>query len=86
MADEVEKPDVKRVLAAMMFLPVVFVHPVRVRRWRSLTMGVMALWGVAATLAIVQGMAPSLWIKVILLAGAVYFLGLGFLRDLPEEA
>lgn len=74
------------VLAAMMFLPVVFVHPVRVRRWRSLTMGVMALWGVAATLAIVQGMAPSLWIKVILLAGAVYFLGLGFLRDLPEEA
>ena len=72
-------------LAAMMFLPVVFVHPVRVRRWRGLTMGVMALWGLAALAALAQGLEPSVWIKALLLACAVYFLGLGFLRDLPAE-
>lgn len=73
------------VLAAMMFLPVVFVHPVRVRRWRALTMGVLALWAVAAILAIVQKLDPDFWVKALLLGGAAYFLGLGFLRDLPED-
>ena len=74
------------VLAAMMFLPVVFVHPVRVRRWRALTMGVLVLWAMAAATSIMQRLAPDFWVKAILLAGAVYFLGLGFLRDDPEDA
>ena len=74
------------VLAAMMFLPVVFVHPVRVRRWRALTMGVLVLWAMAAAASIMQRLAPDFWVKAILLAGAVYFLGLGFLRDDPEDA
>lgn len=74
------------VLAAMMFLPVVFVHPVRVRRWRMLTMLVLVLWSLAAASAIVvEKLAPGLLTKAILLAGAFYFLGLGFLRDLPER-
>lgn len=73
------------VLAAMMFLPVVFVHPVRVRRWRALTMGVLALWSIAAVVAIGQRLDPDVWTKALLLGGAAYFLGLGFLRDEPEE-
>jgi phosphatidylcholine synthase len=72
-------------LTAMMFLPVVFVHPVRVRRWRPMTMVVLATWSLAALFAIViEKLAPAFWTKAILLAGAVYFLGLGFLRDKPE--
>jgi phosphatidylcholine synthase len=72
-------------LAAMMFLPVVFVHPVRVRRWRPMTMMVLLIWSIAALFAIViEKLAPAFWTKAILLAGAVYFLGLGFLRDKPE--
>ena len=73
------------VLTAMMFLPVVFVHPVRVRRWRALTMGVLALWCIAAAVTLWSRLDPILPVKIVLLAGAVYFLGLGFLRDLPEE-
>jgi phosphatidylcholine synthase len=73
------------VLAAMMFLPVVFVHPVRVKRWRGLTMAVLAIWGIAAVMAVVQGLDPALWVRIALLVGAAYFLGLGFLRDAPDQ-
>lgn len=73
------------VLTAMMFLPVVFVHPVRVKRWRALTMGVLLLWGLAAAATLFMRLEPGMVVKAVLLAGAVYFLGLGFLRDLPEE-
>jgi phosphatidylcholine synthase len=73
-------------LAAMMFLPVVFVHPVRVKRWRPMTMAMLAMWSVAAVWSIiVDRLAPGLVIKALLLAGGIYFLGLGFLRDLPEK-
>jgi phosphatidylcholine synthase len=73
------------VFAAMMFLPVVFVHPVRVRRWRALTIAVMACWSIAAAATLLSGLIAPPWAKVVLLAGAAYFLGLGFLRDLPQD-
>ena len=73
-------------LTAMQFLPVVFVHPVRVRRWRNFTLGMLGLWSVAAFLALLQGLKPDLWIKAVLLVGAVYFLGLGLLRLLPTPS
>lgn len=74
------------VLTIMMFLPVIFVHPVRVRRWRMLTMLVMLIWAIAATSAtFLERLAPGILTKTVLIAGAVYFLGLGFLRDEPPE-
>ncbi len=72
------------VLTAMMFLPVVFVHPIRVRRWRLFTVVVLAAWAVAAGVALVMGLQPPFWVKLVLLATAAYFLGLGALRDLPK--
>ncbi len=68
------------VLTTAMFLPIVFVHPVRVRRFRRATMAVLALWSVAALSALAQGLAPDLLTKAVLLGGACYFLGLGLLR------
>jgi phosphatidylcholine synthase len=69
----------------MMFLPVVFVHPVRVVRLRVLTMAALVLWVAAAASALWQGMAPG-WIeKTVLAVVAAYFCGLGFLRDNPAE-
>lgn len=73
------------VLTALQFLPVVFVHPVRVRRWRIFTLAMLGLWCLAALLALVQDLRPDLWIKVVLLSGAIYFLGLGLLRQSPAE-
>lgn len=70
-------------LTAMQFLPVVFVHPVRVRRWRAFTLAMLGLWCCAALVALLQDLKPDLWVKGVLLAGTVYFLGLGLLRQEP---
>lgn len=66
--------------SALMFLPVVFVHPLRVRRWRGLTLAMLALWAGAAGLTVWQGMRPEFWTKAALALAACYFVGLGLAR------
>jgi len=68
------------IATALMFLPVVFVHPVRVRRWRGLTLAMLVLWAAAAAATIWQGMAPDAWSKAGLALAACYFVGLGLAR------
>ncbi len=46
-------------LTAAMFLPIVFVHPVRVRRFRFATIVMLGLWSAAALSALAQGLAPD---------------------------
>lgn len=69
------------VLAALMFLPVIFVHPFRVKRWRTLTMAVLSAWGIATGVALLQNLQPAPWVKVVLLGSAFYFVFLGWLRS-----
>ena len=45
---------VTAVLAVMTFLPVAFVHPVRVERWRPLTLTVTAVWFLCAARILVS--------------------------------
>lgn len=68
------------VATALMFLPVVFVHPVRVRRWRWLTLTILGVWALAAVVTLWQGMAPDVWSKAGLGLAACYFVGLGLAR------
>jgi len=68
------------VATALMFLPVVFVHPVRVRRWRRLTMTMLGVWALAAAVTLWQKMAPDIWSKAGLALAACYFVGLGLVR------
>jgi len=68
------------IATVLMFLPVVFVHPVRVRRWRGLTMAVLAMWAAAAAATLWQGMAPDGLSRAGLIAAACYFVGLGLMR------
>jgi phosphatidylcholine synthase len=63
---------------ALTFAPVKFVHPLRVRNVRLLTLGMLAAWGVFALVALVQTLEPDLWVRVGLLVTAVYFFGVGF--------
>jgi phosphatidylcholine synthase len=65
---------------AAMFAPVVFVHPLRVRRLRPLTIAATIAWLALAAVAIVEGLHPDLWVKIGLAALAVYFLALPFAR------
>ena len=65
---------------AAMFAPVVFVHPLRVRRLRPLTIAATALWFALAGVAIVDGLQPPLWTTLGLAALAAYFLLLPLAR------
>lgn len=62
------------------FVPVKFVHPLRVRRLRSLTLSVTLAWALLAIATLVQQMAPGPWIRFGLAACAVYFLAVSLLR------
>ncbi|MGY6411203.1 MAG: CDP-alcohol phosphatidyltransferase family protein [Alkalilacustris sp.] len=59
-------------LALAMFLPLKFVHPVRTRRWRWLTLPVAVAWVVLAAWAAWLDFAQPGWVGVGLVAASVY--------------
>ena len=69
--------------AALMFSPVVFVHPLRVARFRGLTVVVTIVWFVLAAVAILENLRPDGWVAAGLIVAAAYFLALPLLRHSP---
>jgi phosphatidylcholine synthase len=67
----------------MMFAPIVFVHPLRVERLRVWTIAATIAWFIFAALAIFERLEANFWVKLGLIATALYFLGLPFLRHSP---
>ena len=65
--------------AVLTFVPVRFVHPLRVRRLRPVTIALLLLWSVLAIAAVWQGLAPPPWINAALCLIAVYFVVAGLL-------
>ena len=66
---------------ALMFAPVVFIHPLRVKRLRPVTIAVTAIWAAAAIAAVAQNLAAaSFGVKAVLVATGCYFLALPLLR------
>lgn len=65
--------------AILTFVPVKFVHPLRVRHLRAANIAATAVWAVLAAIAVAANLDPALWVKVGLCLVAVYFLGAGFL-------
>ena len=65
------------IFAVLTFVPFRFVHPVRVTRLRTLTLGVLAAWSILAAFALYYNLAPPLWMQVALAAIGLYFLGIG---------
>jgi phosphatidylcholine synthase len=51
-------------LSILTFAPIAFVHPVRVTKWRPLTLTVTFLWFAFAGAALVYNMMPDTWVKV----------------------
>jgi len=63
--------------AILTFVPVKFVHPLRVKRLRLLNIGLMVLWALLAAAAVAYNLSPPIAISAALVAIAVYFLGAG---------
>ena len=70
-------------LTVMMFAPVVFVHPMRVVRLRTLTLVMTMAWFALAGYAINANFQPETWVRFAFVAVAVYFLALPFTRKTP---
>ena len=68
-------------LAILTFVPIHFVHPIRISRLRVFTLMAMILWALLALFAVLKNLEPGFWVTVILCVLAVYFVGVGFLRQ-----
>jgi phosphatidylcholine synthase len=74
-------------LISLTFVPMLWVHPFRVRRYRPLTMLVTAIWGGAALFALTKPFPSPLWIQLTLIATLVYLIGIGVMRSVaPPRA
>lgn len=69
------------VLATATFVPIHFVHPVRVARWRLFNLVALVAWAALAAFALLQNLDPPVWAAAILAAIAIYFVIVGLLRD-----
>lgn len=72
-------------LAVLTFVPLPFVHPLRVRYLRPLNIVLMVIWAVLALMAVMDNLAPHAPVRWALAVIAVYFLIAGFLRR-PAKA
>jgi phosphatidylcholine synthase len=74
-------------LVAATFAPFVFIHPFRVRAFRSATLAMLAVWAAAAALALASDLEPAPWVKAVLAVASGYFLlaGLMFGRARPAD-
>jgi len=72
-------------LAVLTFVPVPFLHPFRVRRFRTFSALLIVAWAALAVVALLRDMSPGSWVTGALCAIALYFLGAGLLRRAEAE-
>lgn len=72
-------------LAVATFLPVAFVHPLRVARGRAVNGAMTMAWLALAGMAIVHDLQPHGAVVLALCVIGVYFIGAGALRRPPGE-
>ena len=70
------------VLAALMFLPVKFVHPVRTTRWRWITLPMAVGWTGFAAWAAWVDFDPESWALWGLVATSLYLVGAGAVQQI----
>lgn len=62
------------VFAVLTFVPLEFVHPLRVKRLRAFTVTLMAVWALLAVLAVFDNLSPAPWVAAGLCVIGLYFL------------
>jgi phosphatidylcholine synthase len=72
--------------SALTFLPVNFVHPIRVVRWRGLTLAVLAVWLLSGVWLLITDFSASLAVKLALLAATIYLLTVSAVQQFLKPA
>lgn len=67
-------------LAALTFAPVNFVHPLRVKRWRPLTLAGCALWLLAALWLVAVDFGPAPLARALLLGTSAYLVAVSAIQ------
>jgi phosphatidylcholine synthase len=67
-------------LAALTFVPIHVVHPIRISHLRAITIAALIVGALLAIIAVADGLAPGFWVVAALCGLAIYFVGIGFLR------
>ncbi|MEZ5790659.1 MAG: phosphatidylcholine/phosphatidylserine synthase [Nitratireductor sp.] len=70
------------IAAVLTFVPVIFVHPVRVKILRELTLGVFAVWAAGGLLALYHGLDAPHWVDVVITGTGLYLFSIGFILQL----
>jgi phosphatidylcholine synthase len=63
------------------FVPMHWVHPLRVTRLRAITLAVTAAWAIAAIAIVWGGFPAPLWCQIVLIIAALYVSGLTLERS-----
>lgn len=72
-------------LCVVTFIPVPFVHPFRVRRWRNVNLTLLAVGFALAIVALLYGLEPGPWITAALCGIGCYFVAVGLIGPRPIE-
>jgi phosphatidylcholine synthase len=67
-------------LSILTFVPVRFVHPLRVRQFRLFNVALLAVWAALACITVMTDLAPGPAVRIALSVIALYFLVAGLLR------
>jgi len=68
-------------LAVLTFVPVNFVHPLRVVRWRAATLAAVALWLITALWLLATNFAGPYAVKLLLLAASTYLFAVAAVQQ-----
>ncbi len=69
-------------LAALTFVPLKWVHPVRAARLRPVTLAVVGAWAAASVAALVQGFPANIAVQAVIALTSLYLIALGLQRSL----
>jgi phosphatidylcholine synthase len=69
-------------LGLLTFAPVKWVHPLRSRLWRPVTIGILTAWCLAAIAAVLEGFPGSPFTRAVIALASVYIVGIGAIRSL----
>ncbi|MEO0328374.1 MAG: phosphatidylcholine/phosphatidylserine synthase, partial [Pseudomonadota bacterium] len=68
--------------AALTFVPVIFIHPVRVKILRPLNIAACVVWGVSGLLAVYFNLDNPIIVDILFVASNIYLFCVGFVLQL----
>ncbi|MFS4439385.1 CDP-alcohol phosphatidyltransferase family protein [Paracoccaceae bacterium GXU_MW_L88] len=70
--------------SAAQFAPVKFIHPVRTKRWRKLSLPIMLIWSACVLWGCIANFNPPLICSVVLVATSLWLLFAGAVQQLSD--